>query len=207
MPDVVANVAYTGTWGSLQVSGAAHQIRSNVLLDPVFGPFVGTIPDTEYGWAATIQGGLNLPMLAPGDALWFAATYADGALNYLGTSNTVTVGRISGNVVDAFIDDDGEIATGEGWSVAGGLRHYWTPQIRQNVFGSYLNVEYDDFDDENFNEWRVGTNLFWQPVSGLDFGVEVLYSRINTDVPFLVDGDLTDEDDAFEGRIRVQRDF
>ncbi|HZH09968.1 MAG TPA: porin, partial [Microvirga sp.] len=151
------------------------------------------IPDTEYGFAVTAQVGINLPMLAAGDALWFAATYADGAMGYLGFDET--------EAVDAAYDVDGEIDTSTGWSIAGGLRHYWTPEIRQNVFGSYARVEYNDnFLATDFNEWRVGTNVIWSPVSGLDLGVEVLYA--NTDV-----SGAADNVDRWEGRIRVQRDF
>ena len=96
----------------------------------------------------TAQGSINLPMLGAGDALWLAATYADGALGYLGFGQGAGVTSFGGlrtnvNVVDAFIDAAGNIATGEGWSVAGGMRHYWTPTIRQNLFGSYADVSYD----------------------------------------------------------------
>ncbi|KLK93659.1 hypothetical protein AA309_07325, partial [Microvirga vignae] len=78
----------------------------------------------------------------------------------------------------------------------------WTPEIRQSVFGSYASVEYGaGITDADFNEWRVGTNVIWSPVSGLDIGVEVLYSNVDLDVAG------TDNDDAWEGRLRVQRDF
>jgi hypothetical protein len=213
-PDLVANLKYAGTWGSAQISGAAHQIRSAVLDPATYGPVLGgTIPDTEYGWAVTAQGSINLPMLAAGDALWIAATYADGALAYLGATGNITVGDISGQVFDAFIGTDGDIETGEGWSIAAGLRHYWTPTIRQNVFGSYASIEYGsdvqaltglNFD---FTEWRLGTNVIWSPVAGLDIGVEVLYANVETDQAVIVDGRLRDDDDAWEGRLRVQRDF
>jgi hypothetical protein len=217
-PDLVAQLKYAGTWGTAQLSGAAHQIRSAVLDTATYGPVLGgTIPDTDYGFAVSFQGSVNLPMLAPGDALWIAATYADGALAYLGATSNIGARGLTGTVVDAFIEADGEIETGEGWSVAGGLRHYWTPEIRQNVFGSYASVEYggvpalagagvvaSDFD---FTEWRLGTNVIWQPVSGLDIGVEVLYANVETDQPQFVEGRLRDNNDVWEGRIRVQRDF
>jgi len=200
MPDVVAQLAYSGTWGSAMIAGAAHQIRSVALTDAAG---VGFIPDTEYGFAVTAQVGINLPMLAAGDALWIAATYADGALGYLGFDPSVQAGSTSRAVVDAYYDVDGEIDTGRGWSIAGGLRHYWTPEIRQSVFGSYARVEYgagvaEAFD---FNEWRAGTNVIWSPVSGLDIGVEVLYSNLDPR------GTDTRSGDTWEGRIRVQRDF
>ncbi|WP_457090025.1 porin [Microvirga sp. P5_D2] len=206
MPDVVANVQYTGTWGSALLAGAVHQLRSAVI--PGLAPLgFDDIPDTDYGFAVTAQGSVNLPSLAPGDALWIAATYADGAMGYLGFDSTNTVGRSTTDIVDAYIGADGDIKTGRGWSVAGGLRHYWTPEVRQSVFGSYARVEYGSFASDiagfnpDFNEWRVGTNVIWQPVDGLDLGVEVLYA--NQD-PRGVD---VRSGDAWEGRIRVQRDF
>jgi hypothetical protein len=200
-PDLVGNVKYAGTWGSVQLSGALHQTRSNVLgLD-------ADIEDSELGWAIGLQAGLNLPALGAGDALWFAAAYADGALGYLGFGSTVTGVGASGTtrgfpVVDAYVDADGDIETGQGWQVAGGLRHYWTPQIRSNIHGSYASVEYDGGTLlSDFDEWRVGANTFWSPVSGLDIGVEVLYANID------VSGFDLEDEDRWEGRLRIQRDF
>jgi hypothetical protein len=146
---------------------------------------------------------VNLPMLGEGDALWLAATYADGALGYLGFDPDVAVGTASGTVLDAYIGPDGEVETGRGWSLAGGLNHYWTPTIRQSLFGSYARVEYGTAaPSADFTEWRVGSNLIWSPVSGLDIGVEALYSNLN---PRGIVG--ADDDDAWEGRLRIQRDF
>ncbi|PVE22216.1 porin [Microvirga sp. KLBC 81] len=188
-PDVVANVAYSGTWGSAMLSGAVHQLRAM----PVAVGTTTVLDDSDYGFAVSFQGHVNLPMLAAGDALWIAATYADGALGYLG---------FDGEAVDAVYDADGEIDTTKGWSVAGGLRHYWTPEIRQSVFASYARVEYGEaatFAD--FNEWRVGSNVIWSPVSNLDIGVEVLYSNVD------LRGVDDEEEGVWEGRLRIQRDF
>jgi hypothetical protein len=211
MPDVVGNLKYAGTWGSAQISGALHQLRSDDLI--VFPDGSTDFPDSELGWAITAQGSINLPMLAAGDALWLAATYADGALGYLGFGSSVTVGALTESVVDAYVGVDGDIHTAEAWSIAGGLRHYWTPTIRQNVFGSYARVEYGNDAPlafpgglgiaADFNEWRAGTNVIWSPVAGLDLGVEVLYANIDPRGPDPVNL----KNDVWEGRLRVQRDF
>jgi hypothetical protein len=201
-PDLVGNVKYAGTWGSVQLSGALHQTRSNVL-----GIDDADIGDSELGWAVGIQAGLNLPALGAGDALWFAAAYADGALGYLGFGPTVTGVGVSGtsrafSVVDAYVDVDGDIETGRGWQVAGGLRHYWAPTLRSNIHGSYASVEYSGGTLlSDFDEWRVGVNTFWTPVAGLDIGVEVLYANID------VQGVNLENEDRWEGRLRIQRDF
>ena len=222
MPDVVANLKYNGTWGNFQLSGAAHQIRSNNLVSP-FGSTGPVFPDSEYGYAIAASGAINLPMLAPGDAFWFMATYANGALAYLNSGNTdrIGVGTLSGAFVDGYVNTlTGDIERGKGWSVAGGLRHYWTPQIRQNVFGSYMSVEYGRGAGainpagfvvglNDFKEWRVGTNVIWQPVSGLDLGVEVIYAKLDPRgrVILPATGQSLGSDTAWEGRLRVQRDF
>ncbi|MEE1658167.1 porin [Microvirga sp. CF3062] len=196
LPDLVGNLKYSGTWGSAQLSGALHQLRTNTL---VGGDYV----DSELGWAVSGMVNVNLPALAEGDALWFAATYADGALGYLGFDPDNSVGIASGTAVDAYVDLDGDLDTGRGWSLAGGLNHYWTPTIRQSLFGSYARVEYGSTAPvADFTEWRVGSNLIWSPVSGLDIGVEALYSNLN---PRGIVG--ADDDDAWEGRLRIQRDF
>jgi hypothetical protein len=115
----------------------------------------------------------------------------------------VTGGETTRDVVDAFVVGN-DIETGRGWSIAGGLNHFWTPTVRQSVFGSYARVEYGSqvapgFD---FTEWRVGSNVIWSPVSGLDIGVEVLYSNLDPRGP-----NFGDDNDTVEGRLRVQRDF
>ncbi len=195
-PDLVGNIKYAGTWGSAQLAGALHQVRSNALVG-------GEYADSELGWAMSGMVNVNLPMLAEGDALWLAATYADGALGYLGFDPDISVGIASGTVLDAYLGPDGDIETGRGWSLAGGLNHYWTPTIRQSLFGSYARVEYGTAaPSADFTEWRVGSNVIWSPVSGLDIGVEALYSNLN---PRGIVG--ADDDDAWEGRLRIQRDF
>ncbi|RDI60268.1 porin, partial [Microvirga subterranea] len=224
VPDVVANIKYVGTWGGAQLSGAVHQIRSdNLFVNPVTG--FADFPDTEYGFALSATAHVNLPMLAPGDAAWIAATYARGALAYLSGGNSpVNLGPATGlsprfGFVDAYINPiNGDIDQGEGWSVAGGLRHYWTPQIRQNVFGSYMRIEYGNNAQalvngfatglSDFNEWRLGTNVFWQPVSGLDLGVEVMYVNLDPRGRVIFPNGVSyGSDSAWEGRLRVQRDF
>jgi hypothetical protein len=206
MPDVVANLKYAGTWGSAQLSGVAHQLRS-VAIAGAGG--IGIIPDTEYGWAVSGQVSVNLPMLAAGDALWVAATYADGALSYLGLGTSAGVGDAGALVSEAFYNPvTGDIETGSGWGVFAGIRHYWTPTIRSSLFGSYVSVECDNAGSvvglPDFNEYRIGSNLIWSPVSGLDIGVEVLYANFDRDPVGLIAGD---DDDRWEGRLRIQRDF
>lgn len=225
-PDVVANLKYAGTWGTAQLSGAVHQLRSNDLFTNGLG--FSDFPDTEYGFAIAASAGINLPQLAPGDALWFSATYADGALAYLdgGNSGTIISPRTAfgtGNVLmtDAYINGlTGDIKKTRGWAIAGGFRHYWTPQIRSNLFGSYMRINYPGAAAStlasgatvglnDFSEYRIGANVFWQPVSGLDLGVEVIYANVDPRGRIGLPGFTNSQgsSNAWEGRLRVQRDF
>lgn len=247
-PDVVASLRVDQGWGSAQLSGALTQRRtSSVAAAPgVFslntttgvitqGPATAAVlGGDEYGFA--VQGGvkLNLPMLAAGDALFLQAAYADGALGYLGWGGQYGVGRIaSGTAASQFIVGDigvgplGSVKTSTGWSFVAALRHFWTPQLRSEFFGSYSELKLGYAQAAGVyaagaiqrpldpKELIVGANLIWSPVSGLDIGVEVLYSRVELASRVLavnnagarVAGTSIKSDDAVAGRLRIQRDF
>jgi hypothetical protein len=214
VPDLVGNVKHTGTWGSAQLSGALHQIRSNNLVVPSRGTFP-VYPDTEYGFAVSAQVGVNLPMLAANDAAWVAATYADGALSYITgySAESFKTGALNLILADAVVNPvTGDLSKGRGWSIAGGLHHNWTPQFRQAVVGSYARFDYSAGAATaglvDFNEWRLGTNLTWQPVSNLDLAAEIMYVQLDALGPIILPtGESISSDSAWEGRLQLQRDF
>ena len=88
-PDVVGNLKYAGTWGTAQLSGAVHQIRATTSFAIVAASPTSRTPSTASPLRPAA--GVNLPSLAPGDALWITATYADGALGYLDGGNAGTI--------------------------------------------------------------------------------------------------------------------
>jgi hypothetical protein len=210
--------------------------------------FTGTalpaFADTEYGWAVGLSGHLALPALGQGDAIWAFGTYSSGAASYSGFGSNVAFGQAGGagtftaGVVDAVVSPfNGDLDLTEIWNVAGGFTHYWTPQLRSSVFGSYARVEFGGgsfvtpialttgagatipagttLGFADFNEWRVGANTIWSPVSGLNLGVEVIYAeadykgRVLRPVGSAIapSNRLGGDVGAIEGRIRVQRDF
>uniref|UniRef100_UPI0033425BBB porin n=1 Tax=Bosea sp. (in: a-proteobacteria) TaxID=1871050 RepID=UPI0033425BBB len=182
-----------------------------------------------------VQGGvkINLPMLAAGDALWLQAAYADGALGYLGwSSNSFGLGRLGRlGLSDASVDVvTGNVKNSTGYSLVAAFRHFWTPTLRTEIGASYsaLNLKYLDSNALNFavannlvarsldpKEFLLAANLIWSPVSGLDIGVEVLYSHLDVRSPV---GSVNNwatrsnvfgikTEDSISGRLRVQRDF
>src|SRR5215218_9652449 len=71
VPDIVGNFRMAGTWGSVQLSGALHQIRDVGIaagrMNVLTGTALPAFADTEYGWAVMGSAGFNLPALGQGD--------------------------------------------------------------------------------------------------------------------------------------------
>ena len=69
----------------------------------------------------------------------------------------------------------------------------------------------------NFNVWQAGTRTQWNPVSQLDIGVDVLYSRLDTALagattatgvlPGKVGSVTFSDQDVWSVMFRVQRNF
>lgn len=230
-PDIVASLRVDQGWGSAQLSGALTQRSYN---NPAF---VVARNEDEWGWAVQGGVKINLPMLAAGDHLYLQAAYADGALGYLGWNGQFGSGRlgsaVAGNqltVADITVDGFGRSKNSTGWAVLAGLRHFWAPTLRSELVASYselkLNYIFPAFQAGGAlsrpldpKELIVAGNLIWSPVAGLDIGVEVLYTRTevrngvlaadNTGARpgLLAGGRLIKSDDAWAGRLRIQRDF
>ena len=218
MPDVVGNLRVDQAWGSAQLSGAVHQIMG-LNRTPV-----GTYVDTDYGFAVQAGVQINMPFLAPGDQLWLQAAYATGAVSYLGLGSSYNQNSVRTTVSDADVDALGDVKKTAGDVLTAAFLHSWTPQIRQGVFGTYGRVDaptavaalpvagvYASGSITDISWWQIGTNLTWTPVKGLDIGGEVVYrvvdpkGRIAVPAPF--GAYSVAKDDAFEARLRIQRDF
>lgn len=231
-PDVVASLRVDQGWGSAQLSGALTQRSVGNQLATLTVPAINS--GDELGWA--IQGGvkINLPMLAAGDVLFLQAAYADGALGYLGWGGQFGSGRITSATAlnqlvigDIGINALGGVKNSTGWSIVAGLRHFWTPTLRSELYGSYSEIKLGynapsgvyaagaPIRSLDPKEAIIAGNLIWSPVSGLDIGVEVLYTRTELASRVLavnntggrVAGTSIKSDDAWAGRFRIQRDF
>jgi hypothetical protein len=133
----------------------------------------------------------------------------------------------------------GDFRTNRAYGIAGGINHNWTPNWQTNVFGSWMRFDAPAGAQfvvpasaatiaagtagtvtglVDFNEYRIGTNTIWMPVTGLQLGVELLYTRVDprgrVAVPLTnAVGELTGlfkptgSEDFWESRLRIQRDF
>lgn len=232
VPDVVANLRVDQAWGSAQLAGAFHHLQGNVFEPALVPGGIRRLVDDEYGFAIAAAAKFNLPFLAPGDVLWLQATYAEGAINYLGvTAGNLNQLAVATTQADAIVDALGNVKKTDGWVLSAAFLHYWTPQIRQSIHGAYGRTDYaasvttplilagpgagarPAFAVVDTTFWHIGTNLIWSPVAALDIGVEVLY-RVSDPRGRIVDvnvppafGRTVSNSDAWEARFRIQRDF
>ena len=207
MPDVVGRLDYTDTWGTAVLTDAIHQSRvgngsaiGSVNLTPAT-----TILDTTYGFAVQAGAKINLPMLAPGDAMFLQAAYSDGAKSYTGWY-AVAVGTLTPGSWDVVYDANGSAQSSKSWSVTGGLQHFWTPTIRQGVFAAYGELDQYGplFDTAAVS---LGSNIIWSPVRSFDIGAEIVYTKLTQMPRSLLPLAAGNAEDSWSGRIRFQHYF
>jgi hypothetical protein len=157
MPDFVGVLRYDAAWGSAQLSAAVKEVNTgnptgtltSAALVPGFAGIANLQrPASEYGWA--VQGGVkvNMPFIAPGDTLYLQGAYGEGATLYTGFSSyngsyTSRASTISAAAFDPYMSDatlnplTGKIELSTSFTVVGSFLHYWSPEWRSAVFGSY----------------------------------------------------------------------
>jgi hypothetical protein len=210
-PDIVANLRIDQAWGSAQIMGAAHQVRT-----------LGVVaaPDEEFddvGYAVGAGVKLNLPW-GKGDSVAAQVGYAKGALKYVGgglgsfriSHGTADVGV--GDAFDAVVTNGGtDLDLTEGWSVVAGADHHWNSQWKTSLYGTYGQIMFSDAAstalrgaaDGDWKFWQVGSRTVWSPVRNLDLSVDVMYNHLNTGFESL---GFQDEG-WWQGMFRVQRNF
>jgi hypothetical protein len=226
LPDFVGVLRYDAAWGSAQLSAAVHEVNAgNATALLTFGGatiantagIVAPRVNSEYGWA--VQGGvkINLPFIAAGDLLYLQGAYGEGAQSYTGYSQYIGTYTASatpspgGNFATFFTDAAVNPVTGKldlstSWTVVGSYLHYWAPEWRSAVIGSYGEMSFGKqsralLGGLNFNglgnpvnsaganlfspalrdtsQIVAGASLIWSPVKDLDIGVEGLYTRVD----------------------------
>lgn len=151
-PDIVGSGRVAQDWGLLHAAAAAHRIED-------------LRGDRSWGWAA--NAGLEYRTSSgemPGRLL-LSASYADGAIGYLG---------IPFYVADYIVDEGGRIARTRGYSLLASYEQVWTPRLKSSATLSY----YGALTETSFFDWRVRgltatVGSEFMPVPGLMMGVEL----------------------------------
>jgi hypothetical protein len=208
-PDIVGNLRVDQVWGLAQISGALHLNQASEYINPPAGARTAH-PDDKWGWAVGAGLLLKMPWDAKDTfaiAATYAEGATAYVVNVPGSYNARSSGASlfqDGGVAVGWWDDAyyadidagirGQLELPKVWNVQAGFQHYWTNALRSSIWGSYMRYETNsDVVDTfvcaprgfgagcaNWNAWQVGSRTIWNPVTNLDVGLEVMYTRIET---------------------------
>jgi hypothetical protein len=252
-PDIVGNLRVDQAWGSAQISGALHLNQATYYSFQPAGT-VTAHPDDKWGWAVAAGLLLKMPWDSK-DTFAVAGSYCEGATTYCvnvpgsygarssGASLFQDGGVALGWWDDAYFGNTptlrGELELPKVWNVQAGFQHYWTNALRSSIWGSYVSYEASSNAVDtlicagrgfgpgcaDWNAWNVGSRTIWNPVTNLDIGLEVMYTKIETAFAGGVTGCATagclpigfgvgtpfatriQDNDVWSGILRVQRNF
>ena len=175
-------------------------------------------------------------MLAAGDDLWLEGAYQNGAYLYQDSAIYMNQG-FSSALLGGFqhVDRDAiaihtpgtangafTLQESTGFSAMFALNHYFSPNFHDVIFGSYEQTSYGragriDWTQGGLGfgeQYKIGNQFLWDPAKNLEFGLEVLYTKMNQTLAHNVNQAATAlptgisrNPDAFEARLRIERDF
>jgi hypothetical protein len=163
VPDIVGNIRLDQTWGSAQISGAAHEVTANYYGASTINNGLSETghPGDKWGWVASVGLRLNFPMIAQGDYFQTQAAYTLGATRYMNQANNApNFGwERGGNFGFGVLSDcvfaltsapvGGPVINGTGcnlttgWEVDASYEHYWTPQFHESFYGGIEEIRYN----------------------------------------------------------------
>jgi hypothetical protein len=222
--DVIGVLNLEQEWGDATLRGAVHQITTIArgptgAALPAFntacpGPVTvlactSTLPTAgDVGFAITAGTTIKLPQFGKGDQILLQATYADGALDYVGINGgEVSMGTFdnSQTIISGMnFDHHDAIAINNGngtyrqekekaWSATAVFRHYWAPMVRSNLWWAYAEVtpgattQATDWTLGGLgkaNTSRIGLNvILGKQRATSELALEVVYGRTRANVP------------------------
>jgi hypothetical protein len=206
---------------------------------------------TKTGWAVDAGVKVNLPWLGAGDNALLTGEYGQSAVWYSGLCGEAMwgeCGQTNGNGQPMFLPDEffnpitNQWSTPTTWSVTGLIEHHFTPQFYVDLEGSVGGFRWSNMGGGcNFAlpscllaqaaqgplspsgiAWLVGADLGWNPVTNLNFDIELMYMDLNQQRPsgfagtiynwgqtdaYFVPGQWEGNSSGFAGRFRITRYF
>ena len=234
IPDIVVVLRVDQAWGAAQLSAAYHDV--NTVSASTFGTNGGITHKDADGFAVQGGVNLKLPMLAAGDDLWIEGAYEQGAYSYIDSAGYENAGfnsrelggfqhidhdaiaiAIPGNAVGNY-----NLQLGSGFSVMAAINHYFTATFHDVLFGSYIQTSYGRAKNIDWTQgglgdgskYIVGNQFLYDPVKNLEIGLEFDYAHLDQTIahnpgaaPSALPVGISTHPDAFEARLRVERDF
>jgi hypothetical protein len=233
-PDVVSNWRVDQAWGSAQIMFAAHDVSGGYYgagsagfpaapcaIAAAAGATTGTEvcghPADKVGWAAGAGFKINT---WGGSYFQIQGNYTQGAVRYAAftaPNSSNMISRFNGDSLGFGTFTDGVYSTATGdiqlttvWGVNAAYDHFWRPDLRTSLYGSYLAIRYNDTANlsicgtmvgvppaggisftapgttglascnQNFNIWTVGSRTQWNITPWFYVGFDVFYQKLQS---------------------------
>ena len=213
LPALVGALRVDQSWGTVMVSALVQENTGTFGNAPLAvvgnaGPQV-----RRTGWAVGGGARIQLPMIAAGDHIQVWANYGVGVLDYIYGLGLNGNFAMTTNFLGGFLRVDRNLTlycvnaactiTGVEQTKAFGaavmFTHYWTPSLRSNFMGTYVqvtpggvtqNTSWANGGLSKAHLWNVAGSLIWSPVRNFDLGVELSYAKLNQSLPLSVPAGL-----------------
>ena len=206
---------------------------------------------TQTGWGVDAGVKVNLPSFGAGDNVLVTGSYTQSAVWYSGLPDGMwgENGQVNGNgqpmyLADAFFNPlTNSWSKPTAWSVSALLEHHFTPQFYIDLEGSVGGLKWSNMGggcyilgfgcgigqaiqgplSKSATTWLGGVDLGWNPVTNLNFDLELMYQKVDQEKPsgFLgtvynlgnaggavfVPGAWEGTSSGFAGRLRITRYF
>ena len=184
---------------------------------------------TNGGWFGNFWGA--------GDDILFTGSYTRNATWYPGLPDAMNGenGQVNGNGQPMFLADayfnplTNQWSSPTAWSVSGLLEHHWTSTIYTDLEGSVGGIRWSGMNGSvggvgtgvlspSAFTWLVGADIGWNPVTNLNFDLELMYQAVSQERPnalvgtvfntgAFIPGQWEGDSNGFQGRLRITRYF
>jgi Porin subfamily len=246
-PDIVGALHVKQGWGEAQVSGVIHNVNVRdygyYATDScgITGLAACGASESKVGWGIDAGVKVNLQgwggVFAAGDDILFTGSYTQNAAWYSGLPDAQNGenGQVNGNgqpmyMADAYFNPlTNSWAKPTAWSVSGLLEHHWTPTIYTDLEGSVGGINWSGQSGSTLGvgtgmisphafTYLIGADIGWNPVTNLNFDLELMYQHVQQDAPSgnigtvyntgaFVPGAWEGDSSGFQGRVRITRYF
>jgi Porin subfamily len=246
-PDIVGALHVKQGWGEAQVSGVIHNVNvkdygfTDTIGCGITGAALCGATESKVGWGVDAGVKINLPSFGAGDDFILTGAYTQNAVWYSGLPDAMNGenGQVNGNgqamiLADAYFNPlTNAWSTPRAWSVSGLLEHHWTPTIYTDLEGSIGGINWSNMNGSFCGltacvgtgvlspkaiTYLIGADIGWNPVTNLNFDLELMYQHVNQDRPTALVGTVFNtgafipgawqgDSSGFQGRLRITRYF
>jgi hypothetical protein len=247
-PDIVGQLHVKQGWGEAQLSGVIHNVNVrdygyfNTSTCGIFAADLCGASQGKVGWGVDAGVKVNLPSFGAGDDAVLTGSFTRNAVWYSGIPDAMNGenGQVNGNGQPMILADSyfnpltNSWSTPTAWSLTGLLEHHWTPTFYTDLEGSVGQVLWSGMSggvivpgvgpvgtgvlSPHTTTWLIGADVGWNPVTNLNFDLELMYQHVSQSAPSanigtvlgsgaFIPGLWEGESAGFQGRLRITRYF